>query len=222
MEGIIQGKDLGMFEAINVSLGKSKNENRDGVKSRFAVFTYQSTYSGGAKPVKDIIFEENLGAKDYETLRKYVMMDDSGKPMLDAKGGAIVDIDAIFDAAEEAEKSGKTRSPEIRVRNLHLVKPGGMVEPFKLQGERYANDVDGKPVLNKQGQRVKRQMIKVFVQVQNIRPGDDGKPITQYVGGESPEEKGLALQERFYRELVAKVPSSPGSEDKEEESGDPF
>ena len=43
---IIRGEELGSFEAIGISLGISKNENRDGKKSRFAVFTYQSTYSG--------------------------------------------------------------------------------------------------------------------------------------------------------------------------------
>lgn len=217
---IIQGKELGTFEAISVSLGTSKNENRDGKKSHFAVFVYQSTYSGGAKPVKDIQFEDDLGATNYEALKKYVMKDADGNTMKDSKGGAIVDIDAIFDKADQDEKEGKTRSSEIRLRNLYLVRPGGMVEPFKLQGERYANDVDGKPVLNKQGERVKKQVIRVFVQVQNIRPGDDGKPVTQYVGGISPEVRGLELQDRFYREVVPIT--APAVDAKETDDNDAF
>lgn len=217
---IIKGEELGTFEAISVSLGVSKNENRDGKKSRFVVFMYQSTYSGGAKPVKDIQFEEDLGSNNYETLKKYVMKDADGNTMKDSKGGAIVDIDAIFDQAAKDKKEGKERSAEIRLRDLYLVKPGGMVEPFKLQGERYANDVDGKPVLNKRGERVKKQVIRVFVQVQNIRPGDDGKPVTQYVGGISPEVRGLELQDRFYREVVPTT--APAETAKETEDEDAF
>jgi hypothetical protein len=194
---IINGIELGSFEAISISLGQSKNENRDGKKSKFAVFTYQSTYSGRVAPVRDIIFEENLGSLTFETLMNYRKLDGENNPMRDSKGGYIVDIDAIYKAAEQADKR-----TEKRIVKTLIEVPGGMIVPYKLQGERYANDVDGQPVMDKQNRRVKKSIIKVFVQVQNIMPGPDGKPITNYVGGISPEVRGQELQDRFYREVV--------------------
>ena len=193
---IINGNELGSYEAIALSLGKSQKENRDGKKSRFAVFTYQSTYSGRAKPVRDIIFEDDMGSSNFEKLKEYIKKDADGNEMKDAKGGFIVDIDAIFDAAETGKRAEK------RIKNLYLEVPGGMVVPYKLQGARYANDIDGKPVTNKQGQKVVKEIIRVFVQVERIIPGDDGKPQTIYVGGISPEVKGQEMQDRFYQQAV--------------------
>lgn len=205
---IIQGIELGSFEAIAISLGQAKRENRDGKKSKFAVFTYQSTYSGRVKPVRDILWEDDLGSATFQKLMEYRVVGDDGNPVKDAKGGYIVDIDKILDKSEEATGN----RAEKRIRKLYIEVPGGMIVPFKLQGERYANDVDGQPVLDKAGNRVKKSVIKVFVQVQNIIPGDDGKPVTQYVGGISPEVKGLELQERFYKELVNKTPALPAAQ----------
>lgn len=209
---IINGIELGSYEAIAVSLGVAKKENRDGKKSRFAVFTYQSTYSGRTKPVRDIIFEEDLGSDTMEKLREYVKKDDNNNAMKDSRGGAIVDIDKILDDADTGNRAAK------RIKRLYLEVPGGMIVPYKLQGERYANDVDGQPVLDKQNQRVKKSVIRVFVQIQNIIPGDDGKPVTNYVGGVSPEVKGQELQDRFYRDVVptqAPNPAEAASEDEE-------
>lgn len=193
---IINGIELGSYEAIAVSLGRAKKENRDGKKSRFAVFTYQSTYSGRTKPVRDIIFEEDLGSDTMEKLKEYIKKDGENNEMKDSRGGLIVDIDKILDDADAGNRAAK------RIRRLYLEVPGGMIVPYKLQGERYANDVDGQPILNKQNQRVKKSVIRVFVQIQNIIPGDDGKPVTNYVGGVSPEVKGQELQDRFYRDVV--------------------
>jgi len=201
---IINGKELGEFEAISVSVGVSKKENRDGKKSKFAVFQYQSTYSGGAKPVKDIIFEDDLGSRIFEALLNYRIDDGAGGYKKDDRGGYIIDIDAIFEAAAVDPSNRLKNRVEKQITNLYLLKPGGMVVPFTLEGERFANDVDGQPVLDRNGQRVKKKVIRVFVQVQNIYPGPDGKPVTQYVGGISPEVRGLELQERFYKELVNK------------------
>lgn len=224
---IINGKELGEYEAISVSVGQSKNENRDGKKSKFAVFQYQSTYSGAAKPVRDIVFEEDLGERFFETILKYRVDDGAGGFKKDNKNGYIIDIDALFEAAAVEPGNKLKNRAEKQIVNLYLLRPGGMIVPFELQGERYANDVDGQPVLNKAGQRVKKQVIRVFVQVQNIYPGPDGKPITQYVGGISPEVRGLELQERFYRELVNKTAPIVTKEEKPEETAeqteeDPF
>ena len=208
---IINGIEVGEYEAIAISLGTSRNENRDGKKSRFAVFTYQSTYSGRAKPVRDIFFEDDMGSDIYEKLREYVKKDADDKPMRDAKGGVIVDIDKILDAAE-LPSGNRT---EKRIKKLFIDVPGGMVVPYQLQGERYANDVDGQPVLNKQGERVTKTSIRVFVQVERIIPGDDGKPKTIYVGGVSPEVRGQEMQDRFYREVVAKTPTMSPTDSKE-------
>lgn len=204
---IIQGAELGSFEAIAISLGQAQRENRDGKKAKFAVFTYQSTYSGRVKPVRDILWEDDLGTAVFQKLMEYRMKDDQGNPLKDSRGGYIVDLDAILDAAE-----AQGNRAEKRIKNLYIEVPGGMIVPYKLQGERYANDVDGSPVLDKNNNRVKKSVIKVFVQVQNIIPGDDGKPITQYVGGISPEVKGLELQDRFYKELVNKTAALPAGE----------
>lgn len=197
---IIRGIDLGSFEAIALSLGVSKNENRDGKKSRFAVFTYQDTYSGREAPVRDIQFEENLGTETFEKLKEYIKKDADNNEMKDSKGGRIVDIGAIYEAA----KNEANRIEKRIIRTLIEV-PGGMISPYKLHGERYANDVDGQPVMNKAGQRVKKSTIRVFVQIKQIRPGDDGKPVTDYVGGVSPEVRGQELEDRFYREAVPTV-----------------
>lgn len=203
---IINGIELGSYEAIALSLGVAKKENRDGKKSRFAVFTYQSTYSGRAKPVRDIIFEDDMGSDTFEKLKEYVKKDADGNNMKDSRGGFIVDIDKLWDAAESGSRTEK------RIKRLYLDVPGGMVVPYTLQGERYANDVNGQPVLDKQNQRVKKTVIRVFVQVERIIPGDDGKPQTIYVGGISPEVRGQEMQDRFYREIVVKTPTTSPAE----------
>lgn len=208
---IIRGEDLGSFEAIAMSLGMSKNENRDGKKSRFVVFTYQDTYSGREDPVKDIIFEDNIGTDMYERMKSYIMKDAEGNELKDSKGGRVVDIDAIRDAAEAGDRKAE------RIRRLYLDVPGGQVAPYRLHGERYANDVDGKPVLKKDNSRVKKTVIRVFVQVKYIIPGEDGKPHTVYVGGVSPEVKGQELEDRFYREVVPAVPGKAANDDKSDE-----
>lgn len=209
---IIKGEDLGSFEAIALSLGVSKNENRDGKKSRFMVVTYQDTYSGREDPVKDIIFEENIGTDMFERMKTYIMKDAEGNDLKDSKNGRVVDIDAIRDAAATGDRKAE------RIRRLYLDVPGGQIAPYKLHGERYANDVDGKPVLKKDNTRVKKSVIRVFVQVKYIIPGEDGKPVTVYVGGVSPEVKGQELEDRFYREPVAKViAEGPVNDDKSDE-----
>lgn len=211
---IINGKELGEYEAISVSVGLSKKENRDKKKSKFAVFKYQSTYSGGAKPVNDIKFDEDLGDRLFEALLKYRIDDGAGGFKKDAKGGYIIDIDAIFEAAAVEPNNPLKNRIEKQIANLYLLRPGGMVVPFELEGERYANDVDDQPIFDRAGNRVKKKMIRVFVQVQNIYPGSDGKPVTQYVGGISPEVRGLELQERFYKHLVNEhAVTAPKTED---------
>lgn len=208
---IIRGEDLGSFEAIAMSLGVSKNENRDSKKSRFVVFTYQDTYSGREDPAKDIIFEENIGTDMFECMKTYIMKDAEGNELKDSKGGRVVDIDAIRDAAASGDRKAE------RIRRLYLDVPGGQVAPYKLHGERYANDVDGKPVLKKDNTRVKKSVIRVFVQIKYIIPGEDGKPNTVYVGGVSPEVKGQELEDRFYREVVPAVPGKAANDDKSDE-----
>lgn len=213
---IINGIELGSYEAIALSLGQAKNENRDGKKARFAVFTYQSTYSGRAKPVRDIIFEEDMGSDTFEKLKEYIKKDSEGNNMKDSRGGYIVDIDKILDAADANSRAEK------RIKRLFLEVPGGMVVPYKLQGERYANDINGEPVLNKQNEKVKKTTIRVFVQVERIIPGDDGKPVTVYVGGISPEVKGQEMQDRFYRVPVVNATAAAPSESAEHEDENAF
>lgn len=213
---IIQGSDaVGSYEAVSISLGISKKENRDGIKAKFAVFQYESCFSGRAKPIRDIMFEDQLGAARFELLRKYVKKDDEGKELKDAKGGYVVDIDAIYAAAEAGGRAEK----KIIQRLIEV--PGGCVRPYKLHGERYANDVDGNPVKKKDGTRVKKSVIRVFVQVINIHDGDDGKPVTEYVDGISPEVKGAELEDRFYREVVPTATVAP-AEAAEVENDDVF
>ena len=213
---IINGIELGSYEAIALSLGQAKNENRDGKKARFAVFTYQSTYSGRAKPVRDIIFEEDMGSDTFEKLKEYIKKDADNNNMKDSRGGYIVDIDKILDAADANSRAEK------RIKRLFLEVPGGMVVPYKLQGERYANDINGEPVLNKQNEKVKKTTIRVFVQVERIIPGDDGKPQTIYVGGISPEVKGQEMQDRFYRVPVVNTTAATPSESTEHDDENAF
>ena len=213
---IINGNELGSYEAIALSLGQAKKENRDGKKARFAVFTYQSTYSGRAKPVRDIIFEEDMGSDTFEKLKEYIKKDAEGNNLKDSRGGYVVDLDKILDAADANSRAEK------RIKRLYLDVPGGMVVPYKLQGERYANDINGEPVLNRQNQKVTKTTIRVFVQVERIIPGDDGKPQTIYVGGISPEVKGQEMQDRFYRVAVTTAPAGSPGEPKENEDESAF
>ena len=210
---IINGAELGSYEAIALSLGVSKKDNRDGKKSRFAVFTYQDTYSGREDPAKDIIFEENIGTDMFEAMKSYIKKDADNNEVKDSKNGRVVDIDAIRDAADAGNRMAK------RIVRLFLDVPGGKIVPFKLHGERYANDVDGQPVTKKDGSRVKKTFIRVFVQVKCIVPGEDGKPETVYVGGVSPEMKGQELEDRFYREPVpvAAISTGPVNENHDDE-----
>lgn len=213
---IINGNELGSYEAIALSLGQAKKENRNGKKARFAVFTYQSTYSGRAKPVRDIIFEEDMGSDTFEKLKEYIKKDAEGNSQKDSRGGYVVDLDKILDAAEANSRAEK------RIKRLYLDVPGGMVVPYKLQGERYANDINGEPVLNKQNQKVTKTTIRVFVQVERIIPGDDGKPQTIYVGGISPEVKGQEMQDRFYRVPVSTASTASPAESQESEDENAF
>jgi hypothetical protein len=200
------------YTTLGMSLGVSKKENRDKVKSKFVVFTAQDDDGGFAEPIKHIKFEDQLFPGAIELLSKYRMMKD-GQPVVDAKGGYPIDLEALK-ASEDANRFKQY---------FHV--PGGMVEYYPLKkGACYANNVDGERIKDKQGKDVVKTVIPVFVQVKFYIVNDDGKMVPNYANGMGLEENGDRLERQFYREAVVQQQPAPapGEAAVKPESADPF
>lgn len=185
MGQIISGAELGAYKTTAIQLGIAKKENRNGVKSKYVLLTLQDVKSRLARPVRRVIFDDQLPGL-HEMLAKYAATTQ------DAQGMFPVDIKA-FKNSEDFEEW----------QDLMLF-PGGTVLTYNLRkGECYANDVNGNRVLNKDNEPVKKKQISVFVQISQIIPDGD-KMRTIYVNGLSLEEEGQRMEDRFYKEPVIK------------------
>lgn len=191
MAQIIMGSIIGTYETTAITLGVSKNDNRDGVKAKFAILTVKDDYSAGARPKRLIFFEgETISTEEITILAKYRAQ----QP--DAKDGYPINIQALKAAPEDWKTMEKWFSW-----------PGGNVEEYKLRkGLCYGNDIDGKPTTMKDGTQVITDTINVFTQVKFFTPEADGSLKPHYVSGLGLEEQGRRMEDRFYKNAVNQTP----------------
>ena len=198
MSTIVKGSDMSNYVTLGMSLGVSKKQNRDGVTSKFVVFTAQDEDGGFAAPIRHIMFEDQMFQGAVDILKKYRMKDSEGNEVKDAKGGYPIDLKALKES-EDAD----------RFKQYFRV-PGGMIEYYTLKkGECYANDVDGNRIKDKQGKDVTKSVIPVFVQVKFYTVGANGEMIPHYANQMGLNEVGDRLERQFYREAVATTATPP-------------
>lgn len=193
--GIIFGADLGFYRTIGIGLGISKNENRDGVKSRYMVFTIVNGKSMMAKPTKVIKFDDELPGL-FDILNTFAKDDPQ------RQGSKIVDLTAF--------KQSEYANDYQQVLKLD----GGMIMQYKLRkGTCYGNDVDGKRILNNNNEPVTRDTIKVFVMVDKMIPNESGGMTTTFVDGFDLDGQGQRLESRFWKVAVEQEPQSSQPEE---------
>lgn len=194
MSNIVKGSDMSNYVTTGMSLGVAKKANRDGITAKFVVFTVQDEDGGFSGSVRHIMFEEDLFPGAIELLAKYRMLDNEGKPVVDAKGGYPINMEAL-ENGEDAKRFGR-----------YLRVPGGMVMDYRLKkGKCYANDVDGQRVKDGRNQDVVKEVIPVFVQVKFFMVDENGKMTPNYANKMGLEERGDRLERQFYREPVNAV-----------------
>lgn len=186
METIIRGKELGTFVTTALSIGMSKKENSNGVKSRFVVVSCKdedAIFAGRTR--KFTIFEEDFGKEYMDILMKY------------ADPGATQDSFNI--RLEDFKKSDDAKG----VMGQLLRWEGACEEfyPFE-KGLCYANRADGTAMTDKSGKRVISSGVTVLCLVKAIRPDQTGKMVTHYIEPFSPHTIGSRIEKTFYVEPV--------------------
>lgn len=214
MSDIISGASLSTYKTVAISIGQSKKENRNGVKSKFAILTLKDEGSMLSKATRFILFEEELFEGAIDTLKNYAVTNDNGDKVKDARGGYAINLKALKESDDYEDFKGLMRIE------------GGMVMDYNLKkGLCYANDVDGKRVVNGRNENVMKSTISVFVQVKHLMPTENGGMRPVFYAGMGLEERGSRMEDQFYREAVKAVASAPqdvaaGGEDQDEK--DPF
>jgi hypothetical protein len=186
METIIKGKELGTFITTALSIGMSKNENSNGVKSRFVVVSCKdeaAIFAGRTR--KFTIFEEDFGKEYIDILMKYA--DPGTNP------------DTFNIRLEDFKKSDDAKG----VMGQLLRWEGACEEfyPFE-KGLCYANRADGTAMTDKEGKRVISSGVTVLCLVKAIRPDQTGKMVTHYIEPFSPHTVGSRIERTFYKEAV--------------------
>lgn len=193
---IKNGFELSNMECVSLSVGVSKNANNDGLKSRFVVlglrmYLYmgqRKRYFGGN--LRHVLFEDELPGMAIETLAKYKAVNAQGAPLLDQKGGQVIDLQAL-----------KASTQDYELCEPFLDWPGGAVQTYKLKkGACYANDANGVLTRDKAGNPVVRESIDVLVQVVQYIDG-----VPNYAPGMSLEGRGQRIEARFWRTPVSQV-----------------
>jgi hypothetical protein len=188
METIIRGKDLGsVFVTTALSIGMSKNENSNGVKSRFVVVSCKdeaAIFAGRTR--RFTIFEEDFGKEYIDILMKYA--DPGTNP------------DTFNIRLEDFKKSDDAKG----VMGQLLRWEGACEEfyPFE-KGLCYANKADGSPMTDKEGKRVISSGVTVLCLIKDIRPDQTGKMVTHYIEPFSPHTVGSRIERTFYKEPVS-------------------
>lgn len=181
MGQLIKGSELGAYKTIAMSLGVASKENRNGVKSKFLVLVVRDEDSAAAKSKRIIFWDE-----DVPGLIDKIKVFASNTPNPATKGYDI-DINAMKAADNAADFADYLRFP------------GMLEEQYKLsKGPCYANDADGKRILDAAGNPVVRSTISVLTQVKFIMP--DGS--MKYFSGMDPYSTGSRMESRFWREAV--------------------
>ena len=196
MSEIIKGSDMSNFKTVGMTLCKAKNQNTDGVLSAFVVLLVKDTLKGCNKPVKHIMWEDDLFPGACHILAKYRMIDaQTGAPIQDTRGGFPIDMVALKKAMGEGQEA--EGFADI------MEHPGGMIETYPFRkGLCYANDREGKRVKNKAGEDVVRSEIPVFVQVKFFTVNADGELKAHYAPGMDLNYRGARLEDQFYRIAV--------------------
>lgn len=188
------GFELSNMEAVGLSVGKSSKKNSDGVISRFVVLNLKmylyigqkKRYFGGN--VRHVLFEDELPGTAFEVLARYAATNQQGQPLLDQKGGVIIDLAAL-----------KASKEDYDVCECFLDWPGGAVQKYAFKkGLCYANNADGQPTKDAAGNPVVRDGMDVLVQVVQYIDG-----VPQYAPGMSLEGRGQRLESRFWRVPVS-------------------
>lgn len=210
MAQIVPGSVIGTYETTAVTLGVSKNENNQGVKSKFAILTVKDDYSAGARPKRLIFFEnETISSEEIAIFAKYK----AAQP--DSQGGYAVSLQALKAATEDFETMKKWFNW-----------PGGNCEDYKLRkGLCYGNNVNGERTTHKDGTPVITDTISVFTQVKFFTPEADGSLKPHYVNGLGLEEQGRRMEDRFYKVPVEIAPIANAQEQKTDDAAapaDPF
>lgn len=198
----ILGKDLSTYKAIAISLGQSKNENNDGVKSRFVALTLKDKFSIGARKVSHILFEDEIGTEAFEELMQCRAIGADNKPILDQHNGYVVSAQLVKERSVERKKSDVDNEDPLMLDTL-LIWEGGMTQIYKFPGgSRYGNDANGKPTTDKDGNQIVKDSIEVFVQVKDVVIKEDGTRDYTYVSGMNPNTRGERLMRTFFKTPV--------------------
>lgn len=209
------GKDLSVYKAIAISLGKSKKPNSDGIQSRFVAITLKDKYSIGAKKVGHILFEDEIGTEAFEELNACVPVGADGKKLTDTKNGYVVSIQKVKENSA-ARKAADPDGEDPMMLNSLVTWEGGMTQIYKFPtGPRYANDADGKRITDKSGNPVIKDSIEVFVQVKDVVIKEDGTRDYTYVSGMNPNARGERIMRTFFREPYVSGPHIIDPEDVE-------
>lgn len=181
MGQLIKGSELGAYKTIAMSLGVASKENRNGVKSKFLVLVVRDEDSAAAKSKRIIFWDEDVpGLID----KIKVFASNTQNPVTK---GYDIDMNAMKAADNAADFADYLRFP------------GMLEEQYKLsKGPCYANDADGKRILDAAGNPVVRSTISVLTQVKFIMP--DGS--MKYFSGMDPYSTGSRMESRFWREAV--------------------
>ena len=188
MGRIISGAEFGTYKMVGLSIGQAKNENLQGVKSRYVVMTIRDKSCGLGKPSRVMLWEDEFPGL-IDAIKGFASQ--TPNP---STGGYDVDL-----ARLKADPVAKEAVEDL----LGFEFVGGCVLEYKLaKGLCYQNDIDGKPTYIKgTSQRVTKAVINVFCIIKNAV--DDGQTLKyNFVAGFGLNEQGARLEGRFYREAV--------------------
>jgi len=187
MNGIIPGAQIGAFRTISLSIGQAKKANRDGKISKFLVIGMKNKKSLLGKKQNVVLFDDDLSPEIFEVLQKYAT------PSADPTHQDGFDVNlANFKTSPEY-----TSDPETWGQLLEF--PGGCFEEYEFaKGPCYANQIDGSPTLDGNNQRVIRNSIAVFVQIDFI----DANGTTHYIEPYSKNAQGARMEQHFFRNPV--------------------
>lgn len=199
----VLGKNLSTYKAIAISLGKAKNDNNDGIKSRFVALTLKDKYSIGAKKVSHILFEDEIGTDAFEELMQCRRVgEEDGKPLMDSRGGYVVSVELVKQRSSERKKSDEDGEDPLMLDSL-VTWEGGMTQTYKFPtGPRYGNNADGTPTKDKDGNQIVKSEVEVFVQVKDVVIKDDGTRDYTYVSGMNPNTRGERIMRTFFKKPV--------------------
>ena len=220
----ILGKDLSTYKAIAISLGKAKNDNNDGIKSRFVALTLKDKYSIGAKKVSHILFEDEIGSEAFEELMQCRSIGPDNNPIVDTKGGYVVSTALVKKRSAERKAQDEDNEDPLMLDSL-ITWEGGMTMVYKFPtGPRYGNNADGKPTKDKDGNQIVKSEVEVFVQVKDVVIKEDGTRDYTYVSGMNPNTRGERIMRTFFKKPVntSAIPVEEAEVIEEEATGPGF